>query len=287
MARPVTANTRLLEATEGRTQIPRKRCIDPECSGVDPLLEGLRPGQAAGPAVPHESIAAVVGDRQCVVVVIKNLNADNWAKHFLLAQRQLIAIHLKNGGCNKITVSQISARLPSTKQRGALRFRALDMIQHAVPMRFERHGADLGLCGQRITDDQSFGSGDEVLHEALCNASLHEDARPCDADLATVAENVDQRTVYGPLHIGVIKHDVRRLAAQFEVHGCEVSRGRRHDLSRGVTAPCKRNTINILRTRERGTGNGAAPINDVDCAGWQTSLFHQCDEFQYGKRREF
>ena len=76
----------------------------------------------------------------------------------------------------------------------------------------------LGLRVEGIADADRLGAPGKAVEETLVDAVLDEDARAVGADLAGRVEIAQHGAADGVLHVGVIEHDQRRLAAEF--HRC-------------------------------------------------------------------
>ena len=69
-----------------------------------------------------------------------------------------------------------------------------------------------------------FGERDEFVEELVGDFFLQQQARTGDAGLALIVEDGEGRTVDGGHERGIVEHDVRALAAEFELHALQIAR---------------------------------------------------------------
>ena len=87
-----------------------------------------------------------------------------------------------------------------------------------------------GAFGQAIAQLELLRVGDEGLGEFGHDAAVHQKARGRDADLPGVAELGRARRLDGQRHVGVFRHDHRRVPAQLHRHALHVLAGQRGQL---------------------------------------------------------
>ena len=104
------------------------------------------------------------------------------------------------------------------KQRGTASDRVLDLTQHHRLLASVHHRTDLHTrlgAGPLL---ERRGLLDKPLRESLGDRRRHIDPLGAHADLTGVAEAVAGGEGGGGLHVGVLEHDERILAAEFENH---------------------------------------------------------------------
>lgn len=98
----------------------------------------------------------------------------------------------------------------------------------------------------------------ELRHEAVIDFGMHVEACRCNADLASIAE-LEPRQRLGRLrNIGVVKHDDRRMTAQFHGDPLHVRSSHRRELLAHGTEPVKetlRTTGDAMRCAEMVGGS--------------------------------
>ncbi len=77
-------------------------------------------------------------------------------------------------------------------------------------------GANVDALVERVAHAQLVHARAQLVVEAICDPFLHQQARPGTAHLTLVEPDGVDQTFDRAVDIGVIKHDVRGLAAQFE-----------------------------------------------------------------------
>jgi hypothetical protein len=115
-----------------------------------------------------------------------------------------------------------------------------------VDQRFQRrdaalvgHRAHVHASFQAIADLQLLGIGDELVDEGIEDALLHQEAGRRDAHLAGIAELGRGQGLGGQVHIHVIEHHGRRVAAQFHRGALHVLAGQRRQLLAHRVEPVK------------------------------------------------
>ena len=91
------------------------------------------------------------------------------------------------------------------------------MALYFIHRRLVDQRADDTAVGQAVAYLQRIHAFGELGDEGIVNAVLHQEAVSAYAGLPGVAELGGDGTVHGGVHIGVVKHDERRVAAQ--LHG--------------------------------------------------------------------
>ena len=67
---------------------------------------------------------------------------------------------------------------------------------------------------------------DQLLEKLIVNALLHQQPRPGDARLAGRREDARDRAFHRVVDLGIVEHDVRRLAAELHRHALQAARRR-------------------------------------------------------------
>ena len=78
------------------------------------------------------------------------------------------------------------------------------------------HGTDLGVDFGGVTDLERAGSGDDAFDELLADLAAYVGTLDTGAGLSRVGEAAPDRTGDGEVDVGVLEHEHRILAAEFE-----------------------------------------------------------------------
>ena len=98
-------------------------------------------------------------------------------------------------------------------------------------------GPDLGIGERRIAQLGGANEGDQLLEELVVDAPLQQETRARLATLAGRRENPRDDTLDSLIEIGIVEHDVGRLAAELERDGLESRCRELIDLApRGIAA---------------------------------------------------
>jgi len=117
-----------------------------------------------------------------------------------------------------------------------------------------------GRVVERLTDGDRLGARGEALEVLVVDAPLHELARPRTAVLPRVVEDRPQGLLDADVEVGVVEHDVGRLAAELERDARDVRRGRLHhrraDLGGSRERDLRDTRIGDQRAGRTGSGPG-------------------------------
>ncbi len=100
------------------------------------------------------------------------------------------------------------------------------------------------------------------------------------AALAVVEENGAGGPGNGGIHVGIIQHDVGRLAAQFQRNFFQIAGGGLQDQFADFGRASKGNLIDIRMRGQRGAGGFSVARNDVHDAIGNARLLNQFAEAQ-------
>ena len=169
----------------------------------------------------------------------------------------------------------------STKgQSGSLGFRHFDHAQDFFELRVGRDGTDLGLQSGRITDLRILHHLDKACDERIVDAFLKQEARTGHAGLAGSAEHAGNCTFNGLLNIRVVKHDVGRLATEFQRDLLEAGGRQLVDLLTGRVAAGERDLRRQLVPYQRLADLRPKAGDDVHHAFGKASLLTKLGKFE-------
>ena len=104
---------------------------------------------------------------------------------------------------------------PITTAR-ALGLGDLDVVEDLAVLRRGGDRADVGVGLHRIALARGAAKLGDLLGEGLVDRVLHQEPRAGDAGLAGGGEDAGDRARRGGVEVGVVEHDVGRLAAELE-----------------------------------------------------------------------
>jgi len=135
----------------------------------------------------------------------------------LLAHNLHIRPHIgKDSRLDK--VSLIAVALAASNDLRTIGLAALDVSHDAIELQLANLRALEGLRVEGVADLVLLGALLKGLEELIVDTFLHEDARAGAAALSVVEVDAKVDPADGLLDVGVVKHDVGRLATQLESH---------------------------------------------------------------------
>lgn len=121
------------------------------------------------------------------------------------------------------------------------------------------------LC--RHSHRQRLGLRLQAIDEGVVDGLLHEQARAGDAGLAGAFEDAAHDTGHRRIEIGVLEHDVRRLAAEFQRGGNEPVGADAADGAPGAGATGERHHAHARMLHQRDAGIAAEAGHHIEDAG--------------------
>ena len=97
------------------------------------------------------------------------------------------------------------------------------VVEDALLMLPRGQRPHLRRFGERIADPDRAGEREETVEEFIGDLLVQHQPRTRDASLALVVEDGEGGAVDRSDNVGVVEHDVRALAAEFELHLLEIA----------------------------------------------------------------
>ena len=135
-------------------------------------------------------------------------------------------------------------------------------------------------------DGDFFGGGGESRQERIGETALEEQAGTGAANLALTRKNREERILESVVVVGIRKHDVRALAAEFERDLFEIRGGGGKDFATGVTSSGESDFIHQRTLGEARAHRTAQSIHELRDAGWESRLVDQLEKQRGGEWRE-
>ncbi|MNC05842.1 hypothetical protein D3C75_533360 [compost metagenome] len=288
MHAPLTANTRLLGAAEGGTQVAQEPRIDPADAHVQRAAQTMGDLQVGGPHAGGESIGGIVSQADDFFFGIKGCDVANRAEDFLAHYGRGFRKagpdrRLEPGPFGQVLRHLCNAT--AVDHRGTIgdSLTAIGKNLLAVTERDHRpHGAVV-LIG--ITHLDAFGVGLKGSDEPLEQRTLHVDALGSQAHLTAVLEHSAPQPLDGLFQVRIGENDAGVLAAQLQRNRADTfGRGLHDDLARaGFTG--EGDTINLWVSGEERAGRVAAEaMHHVVHTGWHAGFVHDFGEQRGGGR---
>ena len=230
-----------------------------------------------------QAVGAVVGQLDSLGLILELGDGTDWAEDLLLHDLHIRSDIAKDSGLDEVTL--VTMALTTDLDCRTFFLAGLDVTHDAVVLKLADLGALEGSLVERIADDILAGALLEGLDKLVVDALLHIDARSGAAALAVVEVDAEVDPVDGLLDIGVVEHDIRRLAAQLEGNLLEVGGGGGlHDGTTYERGTGEGDLVNIHVRGDGGTGNLAEPGDDVENTGGEASLLDVLGKHQSGQR---
>ena len=131
-------------------------------------------------------------------------------------------------------------------------------------------GPDLRVQVHRVAHAGRARDGEQLLDERVVDAVLHQQARAGDAGLPGRREDAGDRAEHRLLEVGVVEHDVGRLAAQLHRGVLEVPRRLLVDEPAGRVGAGEADLAHQRMLDQRRAHLGAEAGDDVEHAGRET-----------------
>lgn len=229
-----------------------------------------------------EAVVGVVSELEDLRLVLELGDGADGAEDLLLCDLHLGRHVGEDGRLDEVAL--VAVALATSLDRRALVTTGLDVAHNAVVLQLADLRALEGVVGERVTDLVLLGTLPELSDELVVDALLHEDAGTSAAALPVVVVDAKVDPVDGVVDVGIVEHDVGRLAAQLERHLLQVRRrGRLHDLPADDGRSGEGNLVNIHVRREGGASGLAEAGDDVHDAWGEAGLLDKLCSHQGGE----
>ena len=170
----------------------------------------------------------VVGQGQCVFIVISPQHAGHGAKDFL-ARHAVLGAGQKEGGAHVVAWGGALQALATPDMLRPLIARDVDVAQVLCQLVVVHHRAHLGATLQRVAHFQVHQPVAQAGHKGVVHLGLDDEAARCGAALTGGEIRALQRAVHRLVQVGVGQHDERVLAAHLQLHLGAALAGRAQD----------------------------------------------------------
>ncbi len=169
----------------------------------------------AGPDTTGQAETAVVGDADRILFVLE------WNRHHHRAEDFFLRAIQRVGACQDGRVDIVTGLFRDrismlAHQLRAVFERLLDHVFHVIVLLGVVDRADLGFRVARITDLELRRSHRQSIGELLEDRLLHQQARTGNTALPGTGKDCSLGTAQGDFQVGIVEHNVGRLAAQFQ-----------------------------------------------------------------------
>ncbi len=132
--------------------------------------------------------------------------------------------------------------------------------------------AHLGFVLQRVANPDIAGQPDHPLQKLVGDILVQIQPRSGDTALPGRAEDAGNRGIHRAFDIGIVKHDERRLAAQFQTTSAKLFLRVFQHMPRRAGPAGKRYPRHQRMRGQRPAAGVAMAGDDVDHAGWEAGL---------------
>ena len=147
--------------------------------------------------------------------------------------------------------------------------------------------ADLGARIERMADAQLGHALRQLGDEFVVDRALHQQPARRGATLAVQAVDHEHDGIERTVEVGVVEHDDRILAAQFQVHALQRGRALRHDQAAGGRFADEADGTDRIVLRERAAGGFTDAVDQIHDAGRQPGFEHDLGQQACGQRAPF
>ena len=207
--------------------------IEPDHAGLQRVGDAQRAAHVAGPDVAGQAVLHAVGDLDRVVLVAERDHGQERSEHFLLRDA-----HPGDGAGDQRRLDVMPAagtvmRLAADGDGRAVLPRDVEIAADLCEMPLVDQRPDFGRGIEGMPDLQRLDPRGELFDEFVGDALL--DQQPARRGAALAIERVDHEHdgIERAVEIGVVEHDHRVLAAEFEMHALQGRRALRHDRRAG------------------------------------------------------
>lgn len=181
-------------------------------------LKWLGVFQRGGADTGGQAELGVVGHGQRLVIILDLHHVGHRAEDFLAADAHVRVAVDEQRRRQEVAVGAAGHLLTATGQARALLLADLDVAQVLLQLGLGHHRADVDALLQRRADLDLADALDHRLDETVVDAFGDDDAAGSRAALAGGVEGALGAQLDGDLEVGVVQHDLRVLAAHFQLH---------------------------------------------------------------------
>ena len=164
-------------------------------------------------------------------------------------------------------------------------FADIDITQVGVKLFLVDGRPHLHRFIQPVADFQFRGALHVAIHKLFINALLHNDAAGGGAALAGGTEAAPEAAFNGEVEIGIIEHDHRILAAQFERAVLKTFRRNAADDAAHRRRSGQRNSTHVDMLRQRRADVGTKSADDVDDSFRESGIGKSANKIKRRQRR--
>ena len=285
------ADPGLLVAPERPLGVDQVVVVDPHRSGAHPGGNGLGTLQIPRLHTAGQSVDRVVGDGDGLVVGGERDHAQHRAENLLLGDAGRVGHAGEDGGPVEAVgiepVGEIGGLVTSNERLAHLFTTERHVALHGLDLTGVDQRAEVRGHVQRVAQGDLGGAFDQQVDELVVDGGVHQRPGARLAHLATMHERAPQHTGGGLVQIGIVEHDVGRLATQFQGHRLHRARGQLHDAATHLGGTGERRLVDH-RVAGQFLAHGATGTGDhVEHTGGQdVGVVDELGQTQGAERRE-
>ena len=223
----VAADAGSLQAAERRRQVAHVVGVEPDHAGFEFVGDAQRAAEVVGPDVAGEAVAHRIGDGERVGFVLERDHGEHRPEDLVLRDPHA-AVDI--GDQRRLdVVAAAGAVMPRRRRPGSRAFlpRDIEIRRDLGDMAFVDQRADLGRRIERVADLDLLHALGDPRGKFVGDRFLHQQAARRRAALAVERVDHEHDGIERAVEVGVVEHDDRVLAAEFEMHALQRRRALR------------------------------------------------------------
>ena len=210
-------HARIAHPAHRRVRRPGRRIglVHVHSAAADATCQLAAAPQVTRPDARVQPVFRVICGQNGIFHIVKPVDRDHRSKGFLAIQVHLRRYVGKDRRLEEVR-TEVRPRVPSCQHGRALADGILNVRSALIELVLRNQRPDIRGEVERGAQTQRLRPARKCIHEAVKDAALHIEAFKRNAHLTRIGEAPLDRAVDGPAEVGVIQHDHRVLAPQFE-----------------------------------------------------------------------
>ena len=282
------ADAGLLEAAERHLDGGDVVVVDPHNARFQRVSHAVGPVDVPGEHAAGQAEGGVVGPRQHFLLIAETEQRHHRPEDLLADEGHIVVQVVEHRGRHEVAVLEAGHPGPLAADQHAAAFllALFNVVEHMPHMPLADQRTHVGLRVERIAQYHLAGARQQFFHEGVLHRFVHEHPGAVGAHLALGVEITQQRAGHGVIQVGVLEHDQRRLAAQFQGHRFQGIGGGTHHRLAGAHLAGERDLVDARVRGQRLAGFREA-LHHVEHAVRQAGFLEHFRQTQRRQRREF
>lgn len=251
--------------------------VHPHSTSVQGVADTDGGVEASGVDSSGETVVGVVAQVDDLLLILELGDGADGTEDLLLHDLHVGADVAEDGRLDEVALVTVS--LTTGLECGTLLLAGLDVAHDAVILKLADLGTLESLVVERVTDLVLGGTLLEGGQELVVDALLNEDTGTGAAALTVVVVDTKVDPADGLLDVGIVEHNVGRLAAKLKGDLLQVgSSSSLHDLATDNGRSSEGNLVNIHVRGDGGTGSLAIARDEVENTSGELGLVDELSE---------